>query len=157
MDTRVNRLSFQIGLGILTAFLWPSLNSSAHPAISPGKDHPHTDLSILWEDDGIKDGTSGHNHLQARGHGSAVMNEVPTDASHCWDDKISRYVDSGTLGNETGHCYISGTNGTQNRAPTYSFDGPESDWTPVGRKNITRIVKQPIDRHDAVRRGLARR
>ena len=124
----MKRQSFLLVLGIVGCCIWPSLNSSAFPAISPGKNHPHTSSSILWEEDGIKDGTSGHNHLQARGHGSAVnLNEQPTDASHCWDDKISRYVNSGTSGNETGHCYISGKRSIDNRAPTYSFDG--SGWT----------------------------
>ena len=117
----------QIRTSRLTSTLWVSLLAwqltfvtVAHPIDT--NDHPHTTSSIVYELDGIEDGTSPHNHFNNDTYGTGGDLESPYDVSFCWD-KTSRitHMGSPTLPFNAAHCWVNPSIIFLNQRPTYAF------------------------------------
>jgi hypothetical protein len=89
-------LKFRSALLIL--MIVPSLTGS-YPSLTS---HPHTATNVKWELDGVKDGTSAHNHNANRNFGGVNQpTREPYSAFACWDNTTYRLDSVGTF--DSGH------------------------------------------------------
>jgi hypothetical protein len=88
-------------------------------AIPSFKSHTHSESTVAWEIDGIKDGNSAHNHRSAHGFGGNGLLTEPYSAAACWDNKSYRIDATGFF--EKGHCFVD--EGVSASIPRYAFVG----------------------------------
>ena len=141
----------------LWAILIPLNSANAIPPLTPHVDTPAT---IQWEQDGIEDGNSAHNHRSGRSFGGNQMTVEPFSIDHCWDNRSYRGDEVGEF--DGAHCFINESN--PNNSVRYFFVGGATDnannriWTDTvtgvdaglrgfhARKRITEI----FDAYNAV-------
>ncbi len=113
---------------VIAVSLVSALSVRAIPSLTP---HENNEATILWEEDGIKDGSSAHNHRSARSFGGEsdeqpqYLNHEPYTAHSVWDDRMYRYDPVGLF--SQGHGFIDEAAGME-RIPRYFFSDGEEVW-----------------------------
>lgn len=88
----------------------------AHPSLNA---HTHDNSTVMWEADGVKDGTAAHNHLLPSFYNGAETLTGPFSAGACWDNEESR-IDAADATFDKGHCFVN--QGVLGGTPFYYFD-----------------------------------
>jgi len=98
--------------------------------------HTNTEKTIWWELDGVKDGSSSHNHRSARSFRGWGDEDDPYSAFAVWDDEQYRISKAPVF--DLGHGFIEESRGSV-AIPDYYFKG---DWTTDDAKKAKSKIGQ---------------
>ena len=118
---------------VVVKSLWVLMATSsgalAHPSL-PGNAHVHNTSTVKWEADGVRDGSSAHNHFDPLPYPGAETLIQPATFGACWDNLAVR-VDANDLSFDKGHCFINQI--ALNTTPGYYFSG---QWNSSAKSRV---------------------
>jgi hypothetical protein len=122
--TMKSKSMFIVFIGAVLYSSFFARDVKAFPSLTPHRNVPGT---IFWEEDGVEDGSTNHNHLFPHDIRKSTIENHVHDAFACWDNRTFRYkVGSPTIGggfqNPFFHCFIE-----PGKEPRYKFiDGTDA-------------------------------